>query len=63
MPQRPASRLSTNRSSLGHKAQYALRHPQRVLPYLRRAGRDTWLRLRHRGGHVAYYRAVMASDT
>ncbi|GGT44791.1 methyltransferase [Streptomyces kurssanovii] len=63
MPQRPASRLSTNRSSLGHKARYALRHPQRVLPYLRRAGRDTWLRLRHRGGHVAYYRAVMASDT
>lgn len=63
MPQRPASRLSTNRSSLGHKARYALQHPQRVLPYLRRAGRDTWLRLRHRGGHVAYYRAVMASDT
>ncbi|MBT2368781.1 class I SAM-dependent methyltransferase [Streptomyces sp. ISL-10] len=63
MPQRPASRLSTNRARLGHKVRYALRHPRRVVPYLRRAGRDTWLRLRHRGGHVAYYRAVMASDT
>ncbi|WP_051338346.1 class I SAM-dependent methyltransferase [Streptomyces flavidovirens] len=63
MHQSPASRLSANRSRLGHKVQYALRHPRRVLPYLRRAGRDSWLRLRHRGNHVAYYRAVMASDT
>ncbi|MFJ8072429.1 class I SAM-dependent methyltransferase [Streptomyces sp. NPDC096176] len=63
MQHTPGSRLSTNRSRLGHKVRYALRHPRRVLPYLRRAGRDGWLRLRHRGGHVAYYRAVMASDT
>ncbi|MGW6566817.1 class I SAM-dependent methyltransferase [Streptomyces sp. NPDC054975] len=64
MEQTPASRrLSANRSRLGHKVRYALRNPQRVLPYLRRAGRNTRLRLRHGGDHVAYYRAVMASDT
>ncbi|MGW0563235.1 class I SAM-dependent methyltransferase [Streptomyces sp. NPDC003016] len=63
MQQTPVSRLSANRSRLGHKVRYALRHPGRVVPYLRRAGRDSWLRLRHRGSHVAYYRAVMASDT
>lgn len=64
MEQTPASRrLSANRSRLGHKVRYALRNPRRVLPYLRRAGRNTRLRLRHGGDHVAYYRAVMASDT
>ncbi|MFI9587545.1 class I SAM-dependent methyltransferase [Streptomyces sp. NPDC052236] len=59
----PTSRLSRNRSRLSHRLRYALSHPQRVVPYLRRAGRDGWLRLRHRGSHIAYYRAVMASDT
>ncbi|MFF3850611.1 class I SAM-dependent DNA methyltransferase [Streptomyces sp. NPDC002328] len=49
------------RSALTHKVGYALRHPRRVAPYLRRAGRDTWLRLRHRD-HIGYYRAVMADD-
>jgi SAM-dependent methyltransferase len=63
MHKTPVPRLSRNRSRLGHKVRYALRHPQRVLPYLRRAGRDGWLRFRHRGSHIAYYRAVMASDT
>ncbi|GGT50855.1 methyltransferase [Streptomyces purpureus] len=63
MQQGPASRLSVNRARIGHKVRYALRHPRRVAPHLRRACRDAWLRLRHRGGHVAYYRAVMASDT
>ncbi|MGW3623988.1 class I SAM-dependent methyltransferase [Streptomyces sp. NPDC000880] len=63
MHKKPAPRLSRNRSRPGHKVRYALRHPQRVLPYLRRAGRDGWLRFRHRGSHIAYYRAVMASDT
>ncbi|MFI2206963.1 class I SAM-dependent methyltransferase [Streptomyces sp. NPDC020192] len=58
----PKSELSRNRSSLGHKLRYAVRHPGRIPPYLRRAVRDTWLGLRHRD-HVAYYRAVMASDT
>jgi SAM-dependent methyltransferase len=54
-------RLSVNRSRLAHKIGYALRNPARVAPYLRRTGRDTWLRVKHRD-HVAYYRAVMASD-
>ncbi|MEU7060454.1 class I SAM-dependent methyltransferase [Streptomyces sp. NPDC046197] len=56
------SELSRNRSSVGHKLRYAVRHPGRIPPYLRRAARDTWLGLRHRD-HVAYYRAVMACDT
>ncbi|MGW3497010.1 class I SAM-dependent DNA methyltransferase [Streptomyces sp. NPDC001020] len=54
--------LTANRSSLLHRAGYALRHPHRVPGYLLRAGRDAWLRLRHRD-HVSYYRAVMRSDT
>ncbi|MEU8917185.1 class I SAM-dependent methyltransferase [Streptomyces nigrescens] len=54
--------LLTNRASLTHKIGYALRHPDRITPYVRRTARDAWLRLKH-PGHVAYYRAVMASDT
>ncbi|MEU8787199.1 class I SAM-dependent methyltransferase [Streptomyces sp. NPDC048637] len=53
--------LHTNRASLTHKAGYALRHPARIAPYVKRTARDAWLRLKH-PGHVAYYRAVMASD-
>ncbi|MGW5658686.1 class I SAM-dependent methyltransferase [Streptomyces sp. NPDC003758] len=55
-------KLRNNRAALTHKTGYALRHPGRVIPYLRRAGRDAWLRLKH-PDHVGYYRAVMASDT
>jgi SAM-dependent methyltransferase len=54
--------LTANRSALGHQLRYALRHPERVPGHLARAGRDTWLRLRH-PDHVGYYRAVMRSDT
>ncbi|CAM5277279.1 Methyltransferase OS=Streptomyces tendae OX=1932 GN=GUR47_04310 PE=3 SV=1 [Streptomyces tendae] len=50
-----------SRAALTHKLGYALRHPERVAPYLHRAGRDAWLRARH-PDHVGYYRAVMASD-
>ncbi|MCF3146721.1 class I SAM-dependent methyltransferase [Streptomyces platensis] len=53
--------LLTNRASLTHKVGYALRHPARITPYVKRTARDTWLRLKH-PDHVAYYRAVMASD-
>ncbi|CAL9338924.1 class I SAM-dependent methyltransferase [Streptomyces sp. enrichment culture] len=63
MPGTPEARLSRNRARLGYRLRYALRHPDRVVPYMRRAGRDAWLRLKHRGSHVAYYRAVMARDT
>ncbi|MFE1249373.1 class I SAM-dependent methyltransferase [Streptomyces sp. NPDC058735] len=51
-----------NRSSLVHQARYALRNPGRIPAHARRAARDALLRLRHRD-HIAYYRAVMASDT
>ncbi|MFI6298125.1 class I SAM-dependent methyltransferase [Nonomuraea sp. NPDC050790] len=51
-----------DRTSLYHQARYALRHPDRIFPHLRRLSRDTWLRLRT-DDHVAYYRAVMKSDT
>jgi SAM-dependent methyltransferase len=58
---RNSRKLTVNRSRVTHKIGYALRNPGRVAPYLRRTGRDAWLRLKHRD-HVAYYRAVMASD-
>ncbi|MER5218975.1 class I SAM-dependent methyltransferase [Streptomyces flaveus] len=56
-----ATRLTRYRKSLAHQVTYALRHPEKVPPYARRAARDAWLRLKHRD-HIAYYRAVMASD-
>ncbi|MBT2225534.1 class I SAM-dependent methyltransferase [Nonomuraea sp. NEAU-A123] len=56
------STVKHNRSSLAYQARYALTHPHRVLPHLRRLTRDTWLRLRN-PDHVSYYRAVMKSDT
>ncbi len=54
--------MTRPRSSLVHQASYALKHPHKVMPHLRRLARDSWLRLRTRD-HVAYYRAVMKSDT
>ncbi|WP_340562392.1 class I SAM-dependent methyltransferase [Streptomyces sp. GSL17-111] len=56
-------RLHTDRSSLAHRLQYALRHPTRVPPYLRRYVRDLRLRRMTGSDHVAYYRAVMKDDT
>jgi SAM-dependent methyltransferase len=53
--------MPATRSSLRHQLRYAVAHPDRVVPHVQRLSRDTWLRLRH-PGHVAYYRAVMASD-
>jgi SAM-dependent methyltransferase len=50
-----------NRSRLSFKIGYAARHPGRILPYVRRRGRDAWLRLRAHD-HLSYYRAVMRSD-
>ncbi|MEU7485324.1 class I SAM-dependent methyltransferase [Streptomyces sp. NPDC042319] len=54
--------LAVDRTALGHKVRYALGHPGRIPPYVRRAARDHWLALHH-PDHVSYYRAVMASDT
>jgi SAM-dependent methyltransferase len=50
-----------DRSRLAYQAGYALRHPDKIVGYARRLGRDAWLALRSRD-HVAYYRAVMRSD-
>ncbi|PJE95912.1 methyltransferase [Streptomyces carminius] len=61
MASRSSSRLRRNRAALAHKVRYALDHPKRIPTYLRRAARDAWLWARHRD-HIAYYRAVMASD-
>ncbi|WP_433239162.1 class I SAM-dependent DNA methyltransferase [Streptosporangium sp. CA-135522] len=51
-----------NRAGIAHQIGYAIRHPERIPPHLRRLARDAWLRLRTRD-HVGYYRAVMKSDT
>jgi SAM-dependent methyltransferase len=51
-----------DRSRLAYKVVYAARHPDRIVGYARRRGRDTWLWLTTRD-HVSYYRAVMRSDT
>ncbi|MDT0379914.1 class I SAM-dependent methyltransferase [Streptomyces sp. DSM 42041] len=59
----PTAVPSHNRSSLAHRLRYAARHPQRVVPYLRRHLRDWRLQRRSGGNHIAYYRAVMKSDT
>ncbi|WFB07312.1 class I SAM-dependent methyltransferase [Streptomyces sp. LX-29] len=53
---------AADRARLGHRIRHASRHPDRVVPYLRRLGRDWRLRLTTRD-HVAYYRAVMKADT
>jgi SAM-dependent methyltransferase len=50
-----------DRSRLTFQIAYALRHPERIVGYARRRGRDAWLRL-HARDHVSYYRAVMRSD-
>lgn len=49
-----------DRAGLPDMMGHALRHPQRVFPYIRRRGRDTLLGLKS-PDHVSYYRAVMKS--
>jgi SAM-dependent methyltransferase len=51
-----------NRASLSYQVRYAARNPAKVPGYLRRLARDFSLRMRS-SDHVAYYRAVMRSDT
>ena len=50
-----------DRSRLSFKIAYAVSHPDRIVGYARRRGRDAWLRL-HAADHVSYYRAVMRAD-
>jgi SAM-dependent methyltransferase len=50
--------VTKNRSKLGYKLAFAVRHPDQVLPYVRRV----WVDARLRAGsddHVSYYRSVM----
>ena len=54
--------MADERHQLTYRVRYALRHPDRIRPYLRRAWRDLKLRIRTRGDHVAYYREVMRHD-
>jgi SAM-dependent methyltransferase len=50
-----------NRSSIEYQMRYALRHPSRIRPHVRRLARDAWLKLIS-ADHVEYYRSVMRSD-
>jgi SAM-dependent methyltransferase len=52
-----------DRTSLAHRVHYAVRHPARIGPYLRRYSRDWRLRRKTGDDHVSYYRAVMKHDT
>ncbi|QFG20112.1 class I SAM-dependent methyltransferase [Actinomadura sp. WMMB 499] len=51
-----------NRASLTYKLRYAARNPDKIRGYLSRLSRDLKFRAVSRD-HVAYYRAVMKSDT
>nr|WP_202447326.1 class I SAM-dependent methyltransferase [Streptomyces sp. SID5468] len=53
--------MRVNRSAITHKVRYAVRNPERIVPYVKRTARDSWLRVKY-PNHVDYYRAVMASD-
>ncbi|TDD80888.1 class I SAM-dependent methyltransferase [Actinomadura darangshiensis] len=58
-PPPPARR---NRASLAYKLRYARQNPDKIKAYLSRVSRDLKFRVASRD-HVAYYRAVMKSDT
>lgn len=53
--------MADQRYRLTYKVAYALRNPDRIVPYLRRWWRDRRIAARHRD-HVAYYREVMRHD-
>lgn len=53
--------MADQRHQLTYRLRYALRHPDRVAPYLRRTARDAAIRLKARD-HTAYYREVMRHD-
>ncbi|WUH98808.1 class I SAM-dependent methyltransferase [Spirillospora sp. NBC_00431] len=58
----PLPSTRRNRASLTYKLRYAIRNPDRIRSHLARVTRDLKFRLSSRD-HVAYYRAVMKSDT
>jgi ubiquinone/menaquinone biosynthesis C-methylase UbiE len=53
--------VARQRSRLTYQLAYALRHPDKVWPHLRRLIRDARLRTTARD-HVSYYREVMRAD-
>jgi SAM-dependent methyltransferase len=55
--------VKKNRATISHRLAYTAKNPDRVLPHVQRSVRDAWLRIRARCDHLAYYRAVMKSDT
>lgn len=50
--------MADERYRLGYRIRYAIRHRDRVLPYLRRVGRNLVLRARYRD-HTQFYREVV----
>lgn len=50
--------MADERYRLGYRIRYALRNRDRVVPYLKRASRNLWLRLRYRD-HTRFYREVV----
>ncbi len=53
--------MADDRYRLTYRIRYALRHPDRIVPFLRRWWRDRRIALRHHD-HVSYYREVMRHD-
>ncbi|GAB3658886.1 class I SAM-dependent methyltransferase [Actinocorallia lasiicapitis] len=60
---READFVKKNRASISHRISFAVKNPGKVPPYVRRLVRDTWLKVKTRGDHLAYYREVMRHDT
>jgi SAM-dependent methyltransferase len=54
--------MGDKRYRLGYRIRYALRHPERIRPYLRRWWRDLRFRAAGKRDHVSYYREVMRDD-
>ena len=54
--------MADDRYRLTYRIRYAIRHPDRIRPFLRRAWRDLRFRLVGRRDHVSYYREVMRAD-
>lgn len=54
--------MADDRHRLGYRFRYALRHPERIRPHLRRTIRDLRFRLRGARDHVSFYREVMRDD-
>lgn len=53
--------MADQRHKLSYRIKYAVQHPERIRPYLRRLVRDARIRLKARD-HVSYYREVMRHD-